>query len=284
MALTRIVEEPELTPELQRIYADVRASFDLPFVPSMFKLAAAEPEYLRCMWEDLGPVVRSKEFQTASKALEEFVRSLVISGGWKFSDQQRVLSGHKFSSNDIEQLGAIVATLARGTTRMALFSRLMQRGFSGGQRGRVSNGRQASALSRMVTLHVPSEADAGLRVWLIYSDIKRTLGLRTVLSMFRILSPYPGYLASVWLETKKMLADPALLRARDEVSKRALGLLAGMPVRDHRAACKALDAKRWRDIEDMVDGFARVMPQFALISAAWQRSFPHFTGQIVGAA
>jgi hypothetical protein len=167
---------------------------------------------------------------------------------------------------------------------MVLFTRLMQRGFSGGQRGRVSNGRQASALSRMVTLHVPNENDAGLRAWLIYSDIKRSLGVRNVLSMYRILSPYPGYLASVWLETKKILADPGLLRARDEVSKRALGLLVGLPVRDHRAACKNLDAKHWREIEDMVDGFARVLPQFALISAAWQRSFPYFTGQIVGVA
>lgn len=284
MALVHLHEEQEVSPDVRRIYDDVRASFDLPFVPSLFKLAGGSPEYLKLLWDDLGPVVRSREFQTGSRALEEFVRSLVIGGGWKFSDQQKQLAAQKFSYNDIEQLGAIVATFARSVVRMLLFTRLAQRGFSGGQPGRVSNGRQASALSRLVTLHVPNESDAGLRTWLIYSDIKRTLGSRTVLSLYRVLAPFPGYLASVWLESKKMFADPAFLHARDDVTKRALGLVVGMPVKDHRALGKNIDPKQWREIEEMVDSFARVLPQFALLSAAWQRSFPHFTGQIVGVA
>jgi hypothetical protein len=284
MPLVHVHEEQEVSPDVRRIYDDVRASFDLPFVPSLFKVAAGRPEYLKLLWDDLGPVVRSREFQTASKALEEFVRSLVISGGWKFSDQQKQLTAQKFSYNDIEQLGAVVATFARSVVRMVLFTRLAQRGFSGGQAGRVSNGRQASALSRLVTLHVPNESEAGLRTWLIYSDIKRTLGARSVLSLYRVLAPFPGYLASVWLESKKMFAEPAFLHARDDVSKRALALLVGLPVKDHRVLGKQIDPREWRDIEEMVDSFARILPQFALLSAAWQRSFPHFTGQIVGVA
>src|SRR5512146_742119 len=188
MALVHLYEEREVSPDVRRIYDDVRASFDLPFVPSLFKLAAGSPEYLKLLWDDLGPVVRSREFQTGAKALEEFVRSLVVSGGWKLSDQQKQLAAQKFSYNDIEQLGAIVATFARSVVKMLLFTRLAQRGFSGGQPGRVSNGRQASALSRLVTLHVPNESEAGLRTWLIYADIKRTLGTRTVVSLYRVLA------------------------------------------------------------------------------------------------
>jgi hypothetical protein len=284
MAIRRPLEEQDVSAELRRIYSDIRASFDLPFVPSIFKLAATHPAYLRTMWQDLGPVARSREFQVASKALEEFVHSLAVQGGWKLSEQQRVLAGQKFSRNDIEQLGAVVATFARAVVRMTLFTRLMQRGFSGGQPGRVSNGSQASALSRMITLHIPTEDEAGLRAWLIYSDIRRTLGTRTVLSMFRMLAPYPAYLASVWLEIKKILHDAAFLRARDEISKRSLGLLIGLPVRDHRLLAKNVEPKHWREIEEMVDSFARVQPPLALVSAAWLRSFPHFTGQIVGVA
>ena len=282
MSLTRVYEEHEVAPEVRRIYEDVRASFDLPFVPTMFKLAAAAPEYLKLMWDDLGPVARSREFQTAAKAMEEFARSLVVTGGWHFADQEPVLARLKFSYNDIEQLAAIAATFARAAARSALFARLMQKGYSGGQHGRVSNGRQASALSRMITLHVPNESDASLRAWLLYSDIKRTLGTKEVLSLFRVLSPFPAYLASVWLDCKKILADPAFMNAREEVGKRALGLLVGIPVKDHRTIGKQIVPENWRDIEEMVDRFARVAPQFTLLGTIWQRSFAN-QGRMIAA-
>jgi len=279
MALTRIYEEHEVGPEVRRIYADIRSSFDLPYVPTAFKLAAGLPPYLKLIWDDLGPVARSKEFQTSAKALEEYCRSLAVGGGWKFADQERLLAGQKFSYNDIEQLGAIVGTFTRGLAKMALFARLLQRGYGGGQRGRVTAGKQASALSRMVTLHVPNEGEAGLRVWLIYSDIKRTLRMQNVMSVYRVLSPFPAYMASVWMDSKKLLADPAFLRAKDDVSKRTLGLLVGLPARDHRAA-HGIESADWREIEEMVDGFARVSPQFCLLVSVWQRSFNRAAGQI----
>jgi hypothetical protein len=282
MSLNRILDEHEISPELKAIYADVRASFDLPFVPNVFKLSAGSPEYLKTMWSDLGPVVRSKEFHAASRAIDEFVRSLVIAAGWRFSDQEKILAAQKFSNNDIEQLGAIVATFARGAGRMSLFTRLLQRGYSGGQSGRVSDGRHASALSRMITLHVPPEDQGGLRVSLLYNDIRRSLHTKHVMSLFRAISPFPAYLASVWLDSKKLINDPAFVAAREQVSKRAMGLITGLPVKDHRTLTKRISPEEWRSIEEMVDGYARVAPQFALISVVWQRSFP-FIGQIIAA-
>src|SRR5512140_2507041 len=98
MPRTRLYEEHEVTPELRRLYQDLRTSFDLPFVPSIFKLSAAVPEYLKTMWSDLGPVARSREFEAAAKALEEFAQSLTASSGWSFADQERVLAGQRFSA------------------------------------------------------------------------------------------------------------------------------------------------------------------------------------------
>jgi hypothetical protein len=273
MPLTRIWEEDEIAPELRRFYGEIRASFDLPFVPSLFKLLGGAPEYLRVMWNDLEPVVRSREFQVAGKAMEEYTRSLAIGGGWRLSDQQRLLASQKFSLSDAEQLEGIVSTFARFAARLTLFARLMQKGYSGGQRGRISNGHQASALSHLITLHVPNESAAGLRAWLIYTDIKRTLGIRHVFSIYRVISPFPGYLASVWLDSKRLFRDPGFVRARDDVAKRAGALLTGIPVKDHRASARHLDAKQWGEIEELVDSYARLLPQFALLSAVWQRSF-----------
>lgn len=283
MPLTRIYEEADLPPELRRIYADVRASFDLPWVPTVFKLAAGVPEYIKLMWDDLGHVARSPEFQAAASALAEYVRSLAVSDGWQFSDQERVLSTQKFSLSDIEQLGAMLALFARNFPKLVLFVRLMQRGYSGGQRGRSSSGRQASALAHMITLNVPNDKEAGLRTWLIYNDIKKTTGSRTVFSIFRVISLFPGYLASVWMESKKLLAQPAFMQASGEVSRRSLGLIYGMPVKDHRKLSRGITQEQWRDIEEMVDGFARLLPQFSLLASVWQRSFPHHGGRLIAA-
>jgi hypothetical protein len=276
-------EETEVSRDLRRIYGDIRASLDLPWVPSIFKLAAGSPQYLSTMWHDLGPVARSREFQAASKALEEFVRSLAVSDGWQFSAQDRVLAAQKFSVGDIEQLGGVINLFVRSIPKLALFARLMQRGYSGGQRGRVTPITQASALAKMITLNVPCEKDAGLRTWLIYSDIRKTLGTRNVLTMFRMISPYPGYLASVWQETKKIIAQPNFRAAQERVAQRSLGLIAGMPVKDHRKVAKNLAPAEWREIEELVDGLARVLPQTALMTAVWQRSFPSYGAQVIAA-
>jgi hypothetical protein len=274
MAFTRAFEEHEVPPELKRLYADIRSSFDLPFVPTLFKVLAASPEYIKLMWNDMGPLARSKEFHLASRALEEMVRSVVVRGGWRFPDQQKILAAQKFTVDDMEALGAIPPIFTRTLCQMALFTRLMQRGYSGGQRGRTTENRQASALSRMITLHVPNEREASLRVWLIYSEIKKTTGSRNVISLFRVLAPFPGYLASMWLDSKKLLADSTLASAREQIAKRVAALLIGLPVKDHRSAGKQIAPGTWRDIEETVDGFARLLPQFALLSEVWHRSFP----------
>ena len=283
MALSRAYEEHEVPSEIRRMYASIRTGFDLPFVPTVFKVSAGIPQYLKLVWKDLESVACSREFETAGRAFQEVAHSAAISGGWTFSDQPAILAADKFSNADIRVIGGIIGLFARATAQMALFSRLMQRGYSGGQKGRVTKVKQVAAMAQMVRVHVPNEREAGLRVWLIYSDIKKTTGAKSVLSLYRALSPYPSYLASAWMDSKRLLADPSFVNAREELNRRARALLAGMPVRDHRALLKDLDATQWREIEETVDGFARLLPQFTLLTSVWQRSFPS-AARMIGAA
>src|SRR5205814_8249108 len=153
-------------------------------------------------------------------------------GAVGMNDQRQALVGHGFANTDMEMLARVVSTCAKATPEMALFSRLMQLGYSGGQRGKVSEGKQASALSRMISLHIPNEREVGLRGWLIYSDIKKTTGSWHVFSLFRLLSPYPGYLASVSFAAKRLFQERSLLRARDQITAPTRALLHGLPVRD----------------------------------------------------
>ena len=276
MLLNRTYEEHQVGPELRRIYGDIRTGFDLPLVPTIFKLSAANPEYLKAMWSDLGHVARSKEFHAAASALEEYARSLVIGAGWRFGDQQKILAAQRFSLDDMEAMSLLPGLFTRMLAQVSIFSRLMQRGYGGGQKGRVSETKQAAALSRLLTVNVPNEREAGLRVWLLYSDIKRTTGTKSVTSMFRVLAPYPGYLAAFWTETKRLLSNPQFLHARDQMTKRVSSLVVGLPVKDHRSIARGVAPDVWRDIEETIDAYTRALPQFALIATVWQRSFPQF--------
>ncbi len=283
MSLTRAYEEHEVAPDLRRVYSSVRNSLDLPFVPTLFKLLSAAPEYLKTTWSLLEPVASSKEFRAASGALQELAHSKAVSGGWTFSDQPKVLAADKFSNTDIRVFGGIVGLFARATAQMALFSRIMQRSYSGGQRGRVTSSKQISALSQMVNIHIPNEREAGLRVWLIYSDIKKTTGAKVVPDVYRVLAPFPAYLASAWIDSRRVLADPAFVSAQEELNRRTRALLTGIPVRDQRNLLEKLSPEQRYDIEETVDDHARILPQFVLLTSVWERSFPSAL-RLIGAA
>jgi hypothetical protein len=273
MPLSRILEPSEVSPEVRRIYDEVRAAFDLPYVPSIFKLLAGCPEYLRIAWKDLSPVASSREFLSSATAMEEFIRSESVTGAWRLGDQERLLANQKISTADMPVLAGVVGVFARTLPRMLLFSRLLQRGYSGGQRGRVSGGKESPALSRLITLHIPSEREAGLRTWMIYNDMRRTTGAMLVMDMFRVLTPFPSYLAAVWQDSKKVISDSTFQRARDEIARRSIGLTSGLPVRDHRELSKTISPEIWRDVETTVDGYARQLPLYSLLAWVWRRSF-----------
>src|SRR6185369_14609143 len=271
MALLRTFEDYEVGPEIRRIYSEIRANFDLPFVPTIFKVLAGEPEYFKLMWRDLGPVAASKEFHQASAALDEYIRSEAITGGWRFGDQERSLAEQKVSPSDMPVLGGVVGVFARSLPRMTLFTRLIQMGYSGGQPGRISSGKSYPALSRLISLHIPPEKEAGLRVRLIYSEIKRVTGAKHAMSIYRALSPFPAYLASSWMDSKRLFKNRDFQSARDRIAKRAQSLTIGLPVSDHRSIARGLSSQRWRDIQPTVDGFVRLQPQFALLAQIWRR-------------
>ncbi len=273
MSLTRAFEEEEVGPEIRRIFSEIRANFDLPFVPTPFKALAGAPEYLRLIWHDLSHVACSREFRSAAATLQEVVRSEAIAAGWRFSNQERTLAEQKISPEDTLVLSGVIGVFNRAFPALTLFMRLVQLGYSGGQNGRVSAARLAPALSRLVTLNIPNEREAGLRVWLLYGEIKRTTGDKHVPDMFRALSPFPGYLASAWMDIKRLLVDSGFQQAREQVARRAASLVTGIPVREHRKSGRHVALQRWPEVEEIVDNYVRLLPQYALLTAVWRRSF-----------
>src|SRR5205823_7395434 len=138
------------------------------------------------------------------------------------------LQDQHFSREDTVFVADAVSIFAHGLPQILLLSRLMQCGYSGGQTGRTNYSKQSSMIAQALKIHIPNEREAGLRSWLIYNDIKKTMGTKSVLSVLRFISPYPGYLTSVWLDWKKTLKNPTVHRAQEEVGRRSAGLITGL--------------------------------------------------------
>src|SRR5258708_8975508 len=102
-------------------------------------------------------------------------------------------------------------------------------------------------------MHIAQEREAGLRVWLIYSDIKKTAGAKVVPVVYRVLSPFPAYLASAWIDSRRVLPEPAFVRAQEELNRRTRALLTGIPVRHHRAFLEKLSTEQRHDIAETSD-------------------------------
>ncbi len=269
-------EREGVHPGSRRVLEEARAAMDLPFVPSVLEGLAGEPEYLKAAWADLKAVVWSREFHGASKALGEQIGLAALEGGWRFPDQQQLLAEQNLSGAELALFSGIAGTFARELPLSLLLARLLQCGYQGGQAGHSTERTGSAALSRLIEFHVPPPRSGGLRVWLIYTDIRRHTGIEQVPGVYRMMSIFPGYLASIWLETKRLLGEPGMASALDSVAQRSAGLVRGLPVENHRRAAGKLGTEHWRAVEQAVEGYVRTLPMFALMTAVWHRSFPPF--------
>ncbi len=50
MAVIRMIEEDEASPEVREIYEDIKATLGIQFVPHMYRVMAVSPHYLEANW------------------------------------------------------------------------------------------------------------------------------------------------------------------------------------------------------------------------------------------
>src|SRR5258707_13106405 len=100
MAFPRAWEENDVSRDIKGIFMDARSALNLPYIPTLFKVLANSPDYLKLAWNDLAPVIRSKEFHAAGLALQEYIYSVVVAGGVGVNAQRRGLHDQRCSNED----------------------------------------------------------------------------------------------------------------------------------------------------------------------------------------
>ncbi len=58
MATVKMVSEEEATGRVKQIYAEIMKTYDIDFVPNMFKVMAHRPVFLEAQWKKINAVMR----------------------------------------------------------------------------------------------------------------------------------------------------------------------------------------------------------------------------------
>ena len=61
MAAIKMVEEAEATGTVKDVYDEIKATFEIDFVPNMYKLMAPNPAYLEANWRKVKAVMIESE-------------------------------------------------------------------------------------------------------------------------------------------------------------------------------------------------------------------------------
>ena len=61
MAAIKMVEEAEATGTVEDIYCEIKDTFEIDFVPNMYKLMAPNPAYLEANWNKVKAVMIESE-------------------------------------------------------------------------------------------------------------------------------------------------------------------------------------------------------------------------------
>jgi alkylhydroperoxidase/carboxymuconolactone decarboxylase family protein YurZ len=57
MAAIKMIEEEEATDRVRDVYAEIKDTFEIDFVPNMYKLMAPNPAYLEANWNKVKVVM-----------------------------------------------------------------------------------------------------------------------------------------------------------------------------------------------------------------------------------
>ena len=58
MATIEMIEEDQASPEIREIYEDIKEGLGIDFVPNMYRVMAARPDYLRVNWDKIKTVMQ----------------------------------------------------------------------------------------------------------------------------------------------------------------------------------------------------------------------------------
>ncbi|MDP1613152.1 MAG: carboxymuconolactone decarboxylase family protein [Sulfuritalea sp.] len=108
MAAVSMADEEQATGLVGEVFADIRKTFGMPFVPNLFKVMAHNPAYLKASWERVKVIMEPGLIDRKTKEMIAVAVSAVNGCDYCVSAHTAALKGMGVGDAELVELMAVV--------------------------------------------------------------------------------------------------------------------------------------------------------------------------------
>jgi uncharacterized peroxidase-related enzyme len=124
VATVRPVEESEASPRVSAIFADIKATKRIDFIPNIWRVLATNPDHLELIWSRLKAIMHPEASPGKVSKLDPLTREIIAlavsaTNGCPYCVQSHTAAVRKLGL-DVEGLGEVMAVVALFNTTNAI--------------------------------------------------------------------------------------------------------------------------------------------------------------------
>lgn len=220
------VAEHEATGETERIYHEIRQTLRVSGVNLIFRTWAGTGRLLPVTWEAVRPNAETRAFEDAADRIRaEAVHAAAALG--------RIDAGAGLGESQAFQVRAALDLYRYVTPKLLLLTSAVRLALEGAEIGGAAGAGERVARGvpqRMYPMEMVEEDGGEERIRALFDDIRETLGLSRVNSLYRTLALWPDYLEPVWGGLKPITQRDAYREAGDRLRALSRELARQLPL------------------------------------------------------
>lgn len=267
-----LVGEESAPQDVKEIYEDIKDSLKLPWVPVMFQAFAAYPSFLKFIWNQLKPSVRTVQFKLEADRIRDYAETFISEAHIREYKHEDALENN-LSIDDLVHIRTKLEAFTYGNPKLLLLAAALKRAIGGitvGGNGDTEASHEdfGDRVIKKIDIKPVEEAEATDEVKALYEDIESTFGLPFVNTDYKTMANWPGFLKLAWEDIKIIMNSPHFSEGKTAMLEFA-GHAANMlpyPVKmgwDEMEGA-GVHEEDFENIEDMAGLFARLLPGLIL--------------------
>jgi len=187
------------------VYDDIRQSLRVPFVNFIYRVLANEPAFFHPAWQRLGPLCRTRAFETAADGLRARALLEPVPDG----KAARAVAG-----DQLERIRAYTATIIHVVPKLLLCATFFDHE-AGGDWPEASQaedvdlgGAGLGMLEGATAISMVDPATASGKLKALFDDIRATHGHPGVATYYRALGHWPDLLEAIWQPIRPRIGSP----------------------------------------------------------------------------